>query len=102
MTLVLLASLAQGSSVTQINLPVKPSVASASVPCGDRCGSQHAAFHDHALCCSAASCSPFVAVDVVCEFAPEPGAKAVAAPDLNFSSQALPALFHPPKLLAIA
>jgi len=102
MTFVLLASLAHGPSVTRIDLPGKLAVASASAPPGDPCGSQHGAFHDHALCCSSASCPVFLPVDVVFELALDVRAKTIAGSDFNFSSHARPALFHPPKRLVIA
>ncbi|MGH8630358.1 MAG: hypothetical protein ACREU7_06290, partial [Burkholderiales bacterium] len=77
-------------------------VAIASVPSGDHCGSQHGAFHDHALCCASASCPVFLPVDVVFELAQDVRALTVAGSDWNFSSHAPPAPFHPPKLLVIA
>ena len=101
-TFVLLASLAHGSSVTQTDTPGTLPVAIASAPAGDPCGSQDGAFHDHALCCSSVSCPVFVPVDAVFELALDVRAKTTAGSDLNFSSHAPPALFHPPKLLVIA
>ncbi len=102
MTFVLLASLAHAPSVARIDLPGKLAVASASAPSGGPCGSWHGGFHDHALCCSSASCPTFVPVDVVFEFAQDARTKTIAHSDLNFSSHAPPALFHPPKLLVVA
>ncbi len=102
MTFVLLASLAHGSSMTQTDPPGTLSVAIASAPSGNPCDSQHGAFHDHALCCSSASCPVFVPVDAVCELALDVRAKTIAGSDLNISSHAPPALFRPPKLLVIA
>jgi hypothetical protein len=102
MTFVLLASLAHGSSVIQTDPPGTISVAIASAPSGDPCGSQHGAFHDHALCCSSASCPVFVPVDVVIDLALDVRAKTIVGADLNFSSHAPPALFHPPERLVIA
>jgi hypothetical protein len=102
MALVLLASLAHGSSAIQSGPPGKPFVVAASTPSGDPCDSQHGALHDHALCCSSASCPAFVAVDAVSEFARDTRGKTIAGSDSNFSSHAPPALFHPPKLLVIA
>jgi len=102
MTFVLLASLAHGSSVTQTDPPGTLSVAIASAPSDDPCGPQYGAFHDHALCCSSASCPVFVPVDVVFELALDVRAKTIAGSDLNISSHAPPALFRPPKLLVIA
>ncbi len=102
MTFVLLASLAHGSSVIQTDPPGTLSVAIASAPSGGPCGPQHGAFHEHALCCSSASCPVFVPVDVVFELALDARAKTIAGSDSNFSSHAPPALFHPPKLLVIA
>ena len=102
MALVLLASLAYGSSAIQSEPPGKLFMAAASTPSGDPCDSQHGAFHDHALCCSSASCPAFVPVDVISEFAHDTSARTIAGSDSNFSSHAPPALFHPPKLLVIA
>ncbi len=102
MTFVLLASLAHGSSVTQTDPPATLSAAIASAPSGDPCGPQHGALHDHALCCSSASCPVFVPVDVVIDLALDVRGKTIVGADSNFSSHAPPALFHPPKLLVIA
>jgi len=102
MTFVLLASLAHGSSVTQIDPRGTLSVAIAAAPSGDPCGSQHGAFQDHALCCSSASCPVFVPVDVVFNLGLDARAKTIAGSDSNFSSHAPPALFHPPRFLVIA
>jgi hypothetical protein len=102
MTFALLASLAHGPSATRLDVPGKLAVASASTPSGDPCSPSHGGVHDHALCCSSASCPTFAAVDVVFELPDAARTREIAQSDLNFSSHAPPALFHPPKLLVVA
>ena len=102
MTLVVLASLAHGSSVTRTDPPAQVSVAALSAPSDDPCGSGQSAFHGHALCCSSAACPLFVPVDVVLELILDTRSKTIGNADVNFSSHAPPALFHPPKLILIA
>lgn len=101
LALLLLASLAHGSAA-RIDPPGTLSVVATSAPSGDPCGSQRGAFHDHVLCCSSASCSVFVPVNVAFAFAPDVRTTWIGGADLDFSSHAPPALFHPPKLLVIA
>jgi len=102
LALVFLANLALVSAATRTGSPETLSIAAASAPSGDPCGSRHGALHDHALCCSSASCSVFVPVDVAVVLAQHRPAPSIAVSDLSFSSHAPPALFHPPKLLVIA
>jgi hypothetical protein len=102
MTLVLLASLAHGASMTRIDPPAQLSVVALSAPSDDPCGSRQSAFHDHALCCSSASYPLFVPVEVVFELVFDTRSKTIGDSDANFSSHAPPALFHPPKLFLIA
>jgi hypothetical protein len=102
MMFVLLASLAHGPSAARIDLPGKLAVVSASAPAGEPCGPSHGGVHDHALCCSSASCPTSAAVDVVFELPQAARTGEIAQSDLNFSSHAAPALFHPPKLLVVA
>jgi hypothetical protein len=102
MTFLLVASLVHASSGARIDPPGKVSMAVAAAPSDDPCGSSHGAFHDHALCCSPASCSAFVTTDAAFAIALDGRASAIAGSDSNFRSQAPPALFHPPKLLIVA